>query len=134
MKSARSWGVLQRELDHVDIALIEAGFAVGEVKGPQALEPGIEALRAHGIALRQVSAVPAAAAGLRVVDELAFGPDYAETCRRWHRAYLAQRDTVRAQGFDGRFERLWTFYLAYCEAGFDEGDIDVIQFTLEHAP
>ena len=76
----------------------------------------------------------AAAAGLRVVDELAFGPDYAETCRRWHRAFLAQRDTVRAQGFDGRFERLWTFYLAYCEAGFDEGDIDVIQFTLEHAP
>ena len=28
----------------------------------------------------------------------------------------------------------WTFYLAYCEAGFDQGDIDVIQFTLEHTP
>jgi cyclopropane-fatty-acyl-phospholipid synthase len=76
----------------------------------------------------------AEAAGLRVVDELAFGPDYAETCRRWHRAFWAHREAVRAQGFDARFERLWTFYLAYCEAGFDQGDIDVIQFTLEHAP
>jgi len=73
-------------------------------------------------------------AGLRVVDELAFGPDYAETCRRWHTAFVAQCQAVREQGFDARFERLWAFYLAYCEAGFDQGDIDVIQFTLEHAP
>jgi cyclopropane-fatty-acyl-phospholipid synthase len=25
---------------------------------------------------------------------------------------------------------LWSFYLAYCEAAFDEASIDVIQFTL----
>jgi cyclopropane-fatty-acyl-phospholipid synthase len=25
---------------------------------------------------------------------------------------------------------LWEFYLAYCEAAFDEANIDVIQFTL----
>jgi cyclopropane-fatty-acyl-phospholipid synthase len=74
----------------------------------------------------------AQAAGLRVVDELAFGADYAETCRRWRNGFLARREEVLALGFDERFMRIWEFYLAYCEAGFDAGDIDVVQFTLAH--
>ncbi len=69
-------------------------------------------------------------AGLQVVDTLAFGRDYAETCRRWRRDFLARREAVLALGFDDRFVRLWSFYLAYCEAGFDAGDIDVVQYTL----
>jgi cyclopropane-fatty-acyl-phospholipid synthase len=72
----------------------------------------------------------AQAAGLKVVDELAFGPDYAETCRRWRADFLARRDEVLTLGFDDRFIRIWEFYLAYCEAGFDAGDIDVVQYTL----
>lgn len=72
----------------------------------------------------------AQAAGLKVVDELAFGRDYAETCRRWRADFLARQDEVLALGFDERFIRIWEFYLAYCEAGFDAGDIDVVQYTL----
>ena len=72
----------------------------------------------------------AQAAGLQVVDELAFGQDYAETCRRWRADFMAQREKVLEQGFDERFIRIWEFYLAYCEAGFDAGDIDVVQYTL----
>jgi cyclopropane-fatty-acyl-phospholipid synthase len=72
----------------------------------------------------------AQAAGLKVVDELAFGRDYAETCRRWRDDFVARKDEVMALGFDERFMRIWAFYLAYCEAGFDAGDIDVVQFTL----
>ncbi len=72
----------------------------------------------------------ARAAGLQVVDELAFGRDYAETCRRWRADFLARKDEVLALGFDERFIRIWEFYLAYCEAGFDAGDIDVVQYTL----
>jgi cyclopropane-fatty-acyl-phospholipid synthase len=72
----------------------------------------------------------ARAAGLEVVDELNFGPDYAETLRRWRDSFMAQLDQVRALKFDDRFIRLWEFYLAYCEAAFDEANIDVIQFTL----
>jgi len=72
----------------------------------------------------------AEAAGLRVVDEFAFGADYAETCRRWREDFVARRDEVLAQGFDERFLRIWEFYLAYCEAGFAAGDIDVVQYTL----
>ena len=37
---------------------------------------------------------------------------------------------MRALGFDERFMRLWRFYLAYCEAGFNSGSTDVAQFTL----
>ncbi|WP_408033536.1 class I SAM-dependent methyltransferase [Tepidimonas charontis] len=69
-------------------------------------------------------------AGLQIVDMLAFGRDYAETCRRWRRNFLARREEVLALGFDERFVRLWSFYLAYCEAGFEAGDIDVVQYTL----
>ncbi len=72
----------------------------------------------------------AEAAGLVVEDTLAFGPDYAETLRQWRDRFLRAEDRVRALGFDERFMRIWEFYLAYCEAAFDEGSTDVMQFTL----
>jgi cyclopropane-fatty-acyl-phospholipid synthase len=72
----------------------------------------------------------ATAAGLEVVDEFAFGADYAETLRRWRDAFMARRAEVAALGFDERFMRIWAFYLAYCEAAFDTGDINLMQYTL----
>lgn len=72
----------------------------------------------------------AAKAGLRVVKELAFGADYAETLRRWREDFMQRDAEVRKQGFDTRFMRLWEFYLAYCEAAFATGSTDVMQFTL----
>jgi cyclopropane-fatty-acyl-phospholipid synthase len=68
--------------------------------------------------------------GFTVDDEFAFGTDYAETLRRWRAAFVRREADVRAQGFDDRFVRLWDFYLAYCEAAFDTGSTDVVQFTL----
>ncbi len=73
----------------------------------------------------------AQAAGLTVVDELAFGHDYGETLRRWRDSFMAQREAVLQQGFDERFLRIWEFYLAYCEAAFMEDSIDVVQYTLQ---
>ncbi|MBX9871197.1 MAG: cyclopropane-fatty-acyl-phospholipid synthase family protein [Burkholderiaceae bacterium] len=75
----------------------------------------------------------AEAAGLQVVDAFAFGRDYAETLRRWRQQFLTARERVLQLGFDERFIRLWEFYLAYCEAAFDEGNTDVVQFTLQKA-
>lgn len=72
-------------------------------------------------------------AGLRVEEDLAFGLDYADTLAIWHQRFNAVLDTVRAQGFDETFIRLWQFYLAYCEAGFRAGSTDVHQYTLGHA-
>ena len=70
-------------------------------------------------------------AGLEVVDELKFGPDYAETLRRWRHDFMAQESQILKLGFDNQFIRTWEFYLAYCEAAFDEANTDVIQFTLQ---
>ena len=73
----------------------------------------------------------AQAAGLAVIDELAFGHDYGETLKRWREAFLAQREAVLHKGFDQRFLHIWEFYLAYCEAAFMENNIDVVQYTLQ---
>jgi cyclopropane-fatty-acyl-phospholipid synthase len=73
----------------------------------------------------------AAKAGLEVVNELDFGLDYAETLRRWREHFLGAEGPVRQLGFDGRFMRIWEFYLAYCEAAFATGNTSVMQFTLQ---
>lgn len=74
----------------------------------------------------------AAHAGMHVVDDLAFGSHYAKTLALWHDMFMDRLLDVKAQGFDDRFIRLWRFYLAYCEAGFRAGSIDVHQYTLQH--
>jgi cyclopropane-fatty-acyl-phospholipid synthase len=72
-------------------------------------------------------------AGLKVIDELAFGLDYAETLRRWRHQFMADKAQVLQLGFDERFIRIWEFYLAYCEAAFEQHNTDVMQFTLVKA-
>lgn len=72
-------------------------------------------------------------AGLRIETDFAFGGDYARTLSHWHQRFEAALPNVRALGFDARFVRLWRYYLAYCEAGFRAGSIDVHQFALARA-
>jgi cyclopropane-fatty-acyl-phospholipid synthase len=69
--------------------------------------------------------------GLDVVDECAFGLDYARTLSLWDQAFQAKKAEIFALGFDERFKRTWEFYLAYCEAGFRAKSIDLFQFTLQ---
>jgi cyclopropane-fatty-acyl-phospholipid synthase len=59
-----------------------------------------------------------------------FGQDYADTLAAWAKLYNARLPEIRAQGFDARFDRLWRYYLAYCEAGFRTKRTDVIQLGL----
>jgi cyclopropane-fatty-acyl-phospholipid synthase len=72
----------------------------------------------------------AAGSGLAVQDRLDFGADYAETLRRWRSAFNERAAEVAALGFDPIFARTWNFYLAYCEAGFAAGYLDVCQLIL----
>ncbi|AXK71179.1 class I SAM-dependent methyltransferase [Lysobacter sp. TY2-98] len=55
------------------------------------------------------------------------GLSYARTLAAWRTRFLAQLPQVHALGFDERFVRMWTFYLAYCEGGFRERSIGVAQ-------
>lgn len=66
---------------------------------------------------------------LRLVGQLEMGSHYAETLRRWDHRFLARRDDVLALGFDDIFMRVWHFYLAYSQAGFASGYINVSQLT-----
>lgn len=74
-----------------------------------------------------------AAAGLRVEHEECFGHSYARTLADWHRRFLAVLPEVTRLGLDERFQRLWRYYLAYCEGGFRAGAIDVGLYRIRHA-
>ena len=69
--------------------------------------------------------------GLAVRDQFAFGKDYAETLRRWNVGFEQQQEHISKQGFGTSFQRIWQLYFAYCEAGFEEGSTDVVQFMIE---
>ena len=70
------------------------------------------------------------AAGLRAMEVLAFGQDYAETLKRWAQRFDASLSQIREQGYDEAFIRVWKMYLAYCEVGFRQTRTDVKQWTL----
>lgn len=70
-------------------------------------------------------AAQAAAAGLAPGRVLHFGESYARTLAAWRQRFLQAWPRIAPLGFDERFRRLWEYYLAYCEAGFRAGAIDV---------
>jgi len=56
-------------------------------------------------------------------------PHYARTLKLWREAFLDNADRIRAMGFDESFLRMWEFYFAYCEGGFQERAIGDVQLT-----
>ena len=75
----------------------------------------------------------AAQAGLRTERGDASANAYARTLAIWNERFQAAWPRVRELGFDERFRRIWTYYLAYCEAGFRTRAIDVVQTVLRPA-
>ncbi len=67
---------------------------------------------------------------LRVLERHHFGASYAETLRRWRQRFGDREPEVSGLGFDRVFRRMWEFYLAYSEAGFRSGYLDVAQLVL----
>ncbi|MCZ7434367.1 SAM-dependent methyltransferase [Streptomyces sp. WMMC1477] len=78
-------------------------------------------------AIRQITR---AHTGLRVERCAPFGPHYAETLRLWRERFESRAAEVAALGFDETFHRMWRLYLAYSEAGFRSGYLDVHQILL----
>ena len=72
----------------------------------------------------------AATAGFHWKTAAGYGLDYAETLACWRGRFESAADEVTSLGFDERFRRCWSFYLAYCEGGFRAGNIDVLQVAL----
>jgi cyclopropane-fatty-acyl-phospholipid synthase len=74
-----------------------------------------------------------AQAGLLGGDVHSYRTDYADTLALWYRAFNAKADWLLARGYDEGFQRMWRYYLAFCEAGFRARLIDVVQCVL-HKP
>lgn len=71
--------------------------------------------------------------GVPVIRERIFGQDYAKTLATWRDNFRTAWPNLTPLGFDERFRRLWEYYLAYCEAGFLSGNIDVRQVVFAKA-
>jgi cyclopropane-fatty-acyl-phospholipid synthase len=80
--------------------------------------------------LEAIDAVTRTHTSMRVGTVHRFGPHYAETLRRWRRRFTEEWDRIAPLGFDETFRRTWEFYLAYCEAGFAAGYLDVARLQL----
>ncbi|MEZ5878615.1 MAG: cyclopropane-fatty-acyl-phospholipid synthase family protein [Tepidamorphaceae bacterium] len=89
---------------------------------PGGMLPTEKAIRTH-----------AEAAGLVIDHAESFGSSYAQTLREWRRRFEEAWPKIEKLGFDNRFRRLWRYYLTYCEAGFEEGVIDVGLYRLRRA-
>ena len=59
------------------------------------------------------------------------GPHYATTLALWRKRFLDNASELKQCGFDKQFQRMWTYYLAICEAGFRCGHINDLQLVLE---
>jgi len=59
-----------------------------------------------------------------------FGWHYASTLASWRERFRENLEQIGQLGFDARFERLWDFYLAWCEGAFLERYINVAQVLL----
>ena len=71
-----------------------------------------------------------AAAGLEQAETAFFGAHYARTLACWEETVLRERPRITELGFDERFLRMWHYYLAYCQAGFRTGRVDLMQTVL----
>ncbi|MEU4446091.1 class I SAM-dependent methyltransferase [Actinosynnema sp. NPDC050801] len=68
--------------------------------------------------------------GLRIAERRSLGQHYARTLDEWRNRFLAHREQVASAGFDDGFQRMWDFYLAYSEAGFRSGFLNVWQLRV----
>jgi cyclopropane-fatty-acyl-phospholipid synthase len=71
-------------------------------------------------------------AGLRLIGSEFFGDSYARTLDVWRNRFKNAWPRIKVH-FDDRFERMWEYYLTYCQVGFESGDLDVGLFTLARA-
>lgn len=63
--------------------------------------------------------------GLTLENTELFRLSYARTLRLWRERFLERWPMIETLGYDDNFRRKWVYYLSYCEAGFENGIIDV---------
>src|SRR4029077_4025068 len=105
--------------------------AIGRSEGPGITNPWIAKYIFPGGYIPALSEVLPAVerAGLLVTDIEILRLHYAQTLRAWRERFLAHRETVERL-YDGRFVRMWEFYLAAAEMAFAKQNMMVFQIQL----
>jgi cyclopropane-fatty-acyl-phospholipid synthase len=76
-----------------------------------------------------ISEITSRHTALLTVNKVSLRADYAETLRLWREQFMQRRRTLSHMGFDEVFSKMWELDLAYSEAGFRSGYLDVHQWT-----
>eukprot|EP01038_Epipyxis_sp_PR26KG_P015277 gene15276-20581_t len=112
-------------MDHASANAVNSRTACSDQRLPPRMATGFLAA-CRRCASSAICAVP----GWVWQSTAAFGLSYADTLAAWAKTFLAEWIHIKDMGFDERFKQLWRFYLAYCEAGFRTGRIDVGHFSM----
>jgi len=70
--------------------------------------------------------------GLTIKSYDSYADHYSNTLTLWRIEFNKKWNSIKNQGFDLTFKRMWEFYLCYCEAGFKSKNIDLIQFSIQN--
>lgn len=65
---------------------------------------------------------------IQIIEDL--NSSYVRTLRLWRERFNQKWPKIKTMGYDERFNRIWNYYLSYCEAGFSEKSIFVSVFKL----
>jgi cyclopropane-fatty-acyl-phospholipid synthase len=105
--------------------------AIGRSEGPGITNPWIAKYIFPGGYIPALSEVLPAVerAGLLVTDIEILRLHYAATLRAWRERFVAHRESVERL-YDGRFVRMWEFYLAASEMAFTHQNMMVFQIQL----
>jgi cyclopropane-fatty-acyl-phospholipid synthase len=125
---------LRRYFETVKRQLAEDGVAVvhsiGRMTPPSVTNAFTQKYIFPGGYIPAMSEVVAAIedAGLWITDVEILRVHYAMTAQVWRERFLADPEIPRL--YDGRFRRMWEFYLAGVELGFRHGTHMIMQFQL----
>lgn len=72
------------------------------------------------------------AARMKVDELFDIGVHYAPTLATWRERYKQNLPAVKQLGFDDRFDRTWTMYLAFSEAAFAERSLGDAQIIIQN--
>jgi cyclopropane-fatty-acyl-phospholipid synthase len=120
---------VKRQLSPDGVALIHS---IGRMSPPSVTNAFTEKYIFPGGYIPAMSEVTTAIqdAGLWVTDLEILRVHYAETAKVWRERFLADPEIPKL--YDGRFRRMWEFYLAGAEMGFRYGTHMVMQMQLTH--
>ena len=110
---------LSRDIHELRLVKTPDGYKFPQGEIPDAFLPSIERLKSE-----------TERAGMTFTTARMFGPDYARTLHEWEVRFERAWNDIKSETFDARFRRLWLYYLAYCQAGFRTGRVNVGHFVL----